>query len=76
MYFRSSGKKTAPSEKKTHKKQQYIKPLLSNKRSPLRGDLLDFRSLPSVGHFGVKVRHWRPRSSLTLTLKMPITSYG
>ena len=53
MYFRSSGKKTAPSEKKTHKKQQYIKtPSYLIKDPPSEGDLLDFRSLPSVGHFG------------------------
>ena len=52
MYFRSSGKKRHLQKKKHIKTAIYKNPLLSNKRSPLRGDLLDFRSLPSVGHFG------------------------
>ena len=51
MYFRSSGKKTAPSEKKTHKKQQYIKTPSYLIKDPLKRGIFYFRSLPSVGHF-------------------------
>ena len=81
-------KKNGTFKKKTHKKstpsylkkQQYIKTpsylisLWGRGRAlkiPLKRGIFRDPFLRS-GILGVKVRHWRPRSSLTLTLKMPI----